>query len=323
MKAVVYTKYGAPDVLSVQDVKIPVPGANEVRIIVHATTVTAADSLMRTGKPLWGRIIIGLRKPKRPILGIELAGKIESIGKNVKRFKPGDDVYGFTGFGLGAHAEYVCMPESGSLVSKPVNMNYNEAAAIVDGATTTLFFLKDKAHIQSGQKVLIIGASGSIGTAAVQIAKYFGAEVTGVCSTTNLELVTSLGADHMIDYTREDFTNNGVSYDIIFDTVGKSSFAHCKNSLTKNGSYLPTVGLKNHLLSLWTAMRGGKRVRSGMSIEKIASLTLLKELIETGKVRPVIDKIYPLERIVEAHRYVDTGHKRGNVVISVVDNSMN
>lgn len=317
MKAIVYTQYGAPDVLQYKEMAQPVPKDNEVRIKIHATTVTTADCTMRKGEPLWGRIILGLIRPTRKVLGLELAGEIEATGKDVKRFKKGDQVYGFTGFKLGAHAEYACLPEMGSLEIKPANMTWEEAAATVDGATTALFFLRNKANIQGGQKVLINGASGSIGTFAVQLAKYFGASVTGVCSTGNVELVKSLGADQVVDYTKEDFTKNGEMYDIIFDTVGKTSFARCINSLTKNGCYLPTTGLQNIFLARWTSITGGKRVISGMSVNKVESLKFLKMLIEAGKLKPVIDRCYPLEQIAEAHRYVDKGHKKGNVVIVV------
>ena len=252
MKAIVYERYGPPEVLQPQEVEKPAPKDNEVLIKVYTTTATAAEGMMRSGKPYWGRIILGLVKPSKKyrILGLELAGEIEAVGKDVSRFKPGDQVYGFRGFGTGALAEYKCMAEKESLALKPANLTYEEAAAVVDGATTALFFLRDKANIQRGQKVLIIGASGSIGTYAVQLASYFGAEVTGVCSTTNLELVKSLGADRVIDYTQEDFTQSSETYDIIFDTVGKSSFSRCKGSLKKNGCYLPTVGLFNYVLML-------------------------------------------------------------------------
>lgn len=320
MKAIVYTEYGPPDVLQLKEVAKPVPNDNEVLIKVYATTVTTADGMMRRGESLVSRIILGLRKPRRKfkIPGLEIAGEIEDTGQDVKRFRKGEQVYGFTGFGPGAYAEYKCMPEEGSLVIKPTNMTYEEAAAVVDGALTALFFLKDKADIQSGEKVLINGASGSIGTFAVQIAKYFGAEVTGVCSTANLELVKSLGADKVIDYTKEDFTRNCEAYDIIFDTVGKSSFARCKGSLKKNGRYVVTVmGLVPLVQTIWTRVIGSKKVIFTMSVEKTEALVFIKELIEAGKLKPVIDRHYPLEQIAEAHKYVEKGHKKGNVVITV------
>ena len=295
MKAIVHTKYGPPDVLRLEDVERPTPGDGEVLIKVHATTATAAEGMMRRGEPFWGRVILGLRGPRRPTLGLEFAGEILSVGRNVEWFEKGDQVYGFTGFGLGAYAEYVCMPEKGSLGIKPANTTYEEAAAVVDGASTALFFLRDKANIQPGQKVLINGASGSIGTSAVQLARYFGAQVTGVCSATNLELIRSLGADAVIDYTQEDFIRNGRIYDVIFDTVGKSSFHRCKGSLEKNGCYLPTVGLMNYVLALWTSITGGKRVKSGMSISKAKALVFIKDLVEVGEIKPVIDRRYPLE----------------------------
>jgi NADPH:quinone reductase-like Zn-dependent oxidoreductase len=322
MKAIVYTEYGPPDVLKLKEVAKPVPKDNEVLIKVYATTVTTADGMMRRGESFVSRIILGLTKPRKKfeIPGLELAGEIEETGQYVKRFMKGDPVYGFTGFGPGAYAEYKCMNEEGSLVIKPANMTYEEAAAVVDGASTALFFLKDKANIQSGEKVIINGASGSIGTFAVQLAKYFGAEVTGVCSTANLELVKSLGADKVIDYTKEDFTRNGAKYDIIFDTVGKSSFSHCKDSLNKNGRYVVTVmGLAPLVQTLWTRVIGSKKVIFTMSIEKTESLIFIKELIEAGKLKPVIDKHFSLEQIADAHRYVEKGHKKGNVVINVVE----
>lgn len=320
MKAIVWTNYGPPEALQLQEVAKPVPQDNELLIRVHATTVTAADCLMRRGEPRWGRLILGLRKPRRRfrIPGLELAGEVAAVGKAVQRFQEGDQVFGFTGFRVGAYAEYTCLPEKGSLAIKPGNLSYAEAATAVDGATTALFFLRDKAHIQPGDKVLIIGASGSIGTYAVQLAHYFGAEVTGVCSSGNIELVKSLGADRVIDYTKEDFTKNQDAYDIIFDTVGKSSFAQCKKALKRHGRYLPTTGLKNNFLMLWTAVTGDKKVITGMSVEKNDALIFLKGLLEAEKIKPVIDRCYPLAQIAEAHRYVDTGHKKGNVVISVV-----
>ncbi len=326
MKAIVYTEYGPPDVLQLKEVKKPTPKDNEVLIRVHTTTVTAADGMMRRGDSLMSRVILGLRTPRKKyrIPGIELAGDIEAIGKGVKRFTPGDQVYGFRGFGTGACAEYKCMSETGSLAIKPANLTYEEAAATVDGATTALFFLRDKGHIQRGHKILIIGASGSIGTFAVQLARYFGADVTGICSTTNVALVKSLGADRVIDYTKEDFTKSGETYDVIFDTVGKSSFSRCKGSLKNNGRYLVTTGggfLHNYALTLWTSLVGGKRFIFAMSVDKTDALMFLKELIEAGKIKPVIDKRYSLEQIVEAHRYVEQGHKKGNVVITVEHNN--
>jgi NADPH:quinone reductase-like Zn-dependent oxidoreductase len=317
MKAAIYKSYGSPDVLQLTDLEKPIPKDNEILIRVYATTVTKAETMLRVGKPYWGRIILGFIKPRRQVLGMEFAGAIEAVGKDVRRFKRGDEVYGFTGFKLSANAEYLCMPENGSLGLKPSNLSYEEAAAAVDGASTALFFLKQKANIQGGQKVLINGASGSIGTYAVQLAKYFAAEVTAVCSSRNIDLVKSLGADYVIDYGKEDFTKNTASYDIIFDTIGKSSFAQCKNTLSKNGVYLPTTGLINQLLMLSTSLRTGKKVLTGFSIEKNEALVFLKELIEMGKLRVVIDRRYGLEDIAEAHRHVDSGRKKGNVVITI------
>ncbi len=321
MKAIVYEEYGPPDVLQFKEIEKPTPKDTEVLIKVYATTVTPSDILMRSGKSLLGRMITGLGNPTKKfgILGTELAGEIEAVGKDVRRFKQGDQVYGFRGFGTGAYAEYKCMPEKASLAIKPVNLTYEEAASVVDGATTALFFLRDKGEIQSGQKVLINGASGSIGTYAVQLARYFGAEVTGVCSGANLEMVKSLGADKVIDYTKEDFTQSGETYDIIFDTVGKSSFSRCKGSLKQNGRYLVTNGamLKNYVLTLWTSIVSDKKFIYALSVEKAEALAFLKELIEAGKLRPAIDRCYPWEQIAEAHRYVERGHKKGNVVITI------
>ena len=319
MKAIVYTKFGSPDVLKLKEVTKPTPRDHEVLIRIVATTVAVEDPGIRARPGL-----NGLLKPKKPILGFYLAGEVEAVGKDVKRFKKGDTVYGNTGLGLlGTYAEYICVPEDGALVLKPANITYEEAAALPNGALTALPFLRDKGNIQSGQRVLINGASGAVGTIAVQLAKYFGADVTGVCSTTNLEMVRSLGADKVIDYTKEDFTKNGQTYDIIFDTVGKSPFSSCKGSLTDNGIYMTTVPSPATMLQmLWTSRTGGKKVAiaaTGLrpSNEKIKELVFLNELIETGKIKAVIDRIYPLEQIAEAHTYVEAGHKKGNVVIAI------
>jgi NADPH:quinone reductase-like Zn-dependent oxidoreductase len=323
MKAIVYTEYGPPDVLQLKEVEKPTSKDNEVLIRIHATTVTATECTFRKGEPLFSRLFTGLRRPKITILGEELAGEIEAIGKDVKLFKKDDQVFGTAGPGFGANTEYICVPEDGVLAIKPTNMTYEESAASVDGFLTALPFLRDKGNIQSGQSVLIYGASGSVGAAAVQIARYFGAEVTGVCSSTNLELVKSLGADTVIDYTKEDFTKTGETYDIIFDTVGKTSFSRCKSSLTQNGIFLEAgIGLGIFPHVLWTLLFGGKKAKiaaTGLRSpqERTKDLMLLKELMEAGKIKPVIDKRYPLEQIAEAHRYVDAGHKKGNVVITV------
>jgi len=315
MKAIVCTKYGSPDVLELKDVEKPAIKDNEVLIKVYATTVSSMDWRFRQGKNIIARMMSGLIKPKNSIFGVELAGEIESVGKDVKLFKQGDQVYGATR--SGAHAEYICMPEE-NVAMKPTNMTYEEAAAVPFGAMTSLQFLRDKGGIKSGQKVLINGASGGVGTFAVQLAKYFGAEVTGVCSTTNLELVQSLGADRVIDYTKEDFTKEGQTYDIIFDAVGKRSFSKCKSSLNQKGVYLSTVATIPLLLQmLWTARIGSKKAIFALPPHPIEDLVFLKELIEAGKVKSIIDKCSPLSQTAEAHRYAEKGHAKGKVVITL------
>jgi NADPH:quinone reductase-like Zn-dependent oxidoreductase len=322
MKAVVCTKYGPPEVLQLQEVEKPTPKVNEVLIKVYATTVTLYDCWQRSGTapPGFGllyRLATGFRKPKQPIFGTELAGEIEAVGKDVKLFRKGDQIFGYTGMSLGAYVEYICLPEDGVLAIKPNNMTFEEAAAVQQGALTALYFLR-KANIQSGQKVLIFGASGGVGTFAVQLAKHFGAEVTGVASTAKLELVKYLGADKVIDYTKEDFTKNGETYDVIFDTVGKSVVRRSKRSLKRDGFYLfTTFGLPKLFKILWHKMRSKMKVFLGTLEETTEDLIFLRDLIEARKLKSVIDRSYLLEQAAEAHRYVETGQKKGQVVITI------
>jgi len=323
MKTVVYRKYGGPEVLQLEETKKPAPEDNEVLIRIYATTVTATEATFRKGEPYFSRLFTGLTKPKITTLGEELAGEVEAAGKDVKLFKKGDHVFGTAGPRFGANAEYISIPENGVLAIKPVNSTNEEAASSVDGFLTALPFLRDTGNIQAGQRVLIYGASGSVGAAAVQVAKYFGAEVTGVCSSSNLALVKSLGAGRVIDYTKEDFTKNGETYDLIFDAVGKISFSACKSSLKEKGIFLEAgigMGIFPHVV--WTSMFGGKKAKiaaTGLRSpqKRTKDLVLLKELMEAGKIKPVIDRQYPLEQIAEAHSYVDKGHKKGNVVITL------
>jgi len=324
MKAIVYTQYGPADVLHLKDVEKPAPKDNEVLIKVHATSVTAGDCNARgftfipPGLGFIARLTFGPRKPKQPILGVEVSGEIVDVGKDVRWFKKGDRVFGISQK-YGAYAEYICMAEDASLSRKPANLTYAEAASIPFGANTALYFLRDMANLHAGQKVLIIGASGCTGVYAVQLAKYYGAEITGVCSTRNLEIVRSLGADQVIDYTKEDFTQNGQTYDVILDMVpGKSSYARYQSSLKPNGLYLAGAGgLDAFAQMAWTRLTGDKKVIAGMAPDRTEDLVFLKELVESGKLKPVIDRCYPLEQTADAHRYADTGHKRGSVVITV------
>ena len=320
MKAIVYTKYGPPEVLQLKEVEKPTPKDNEVLIKVYATTVNRTDCGFRKPEyPLIIRLVNGLFKPKRTILGSELAGEVEAVGKDVKQFKKGDQVFGLTGDNFGAHAEYICLPEAASIVTKPANMNYEEAAAVCDGAMLAFNYIR-KMDLQKGQKILINGASGSIGSAGVQLARYYGACVTAVCNTKNLELIKSLGADEVIDYTKDDFTKNGQTYDFVFDAVGKSSFFRCKNLMKRGGVYFSTdLGFlaQNPFLALWTTKIGSKKVMFPIPKDSKEDVGFFKELIEAGKYKAVIDRQYPLKQIVEAYRYVEKGEKTGNVVITM------
>jgi len=330
MKAIVYTEYGPPEVLRLQEVEKPAPKDNEVLIRVRATSVNFGDTMARNFKAItprkfsmpflfWllTRVSLGPRKPKIAILGNEFAGEIEGVGRKAKRFNKGDQVFGYRGQSFGAYAEYLCMPENGVLAIKPANMTYEEIAVVPYGAIMALSLLR-KVNVQPGQKVLVNGASGGIGSAAVQIAKHLGAEVTGVCGTPRLEFVKSLGADKVIDYMKEDFTQNGETYDLIFDILGKSSFSQCQSSLKPSGTLLfASFKMKQLLQMLRTSRAGTKKVVCALAPGSVEDLVSVKELIEAGKIIAVIDRRYPLEDAAEAHRYFEMGHKRGNVVITV------
>lgn len=325
MKAVTYRSYGSPDVLAVEEVAKPTPGDNEVLIRVHAAAVSAADSAFRRGDPVFARVFTGLRSPKLAVLGTEFAGRIEAVGKAVTRFRVGDEVFAASGAAFGAHAEYLCLPEDGALAIKPTNLDFAEAAAACEGALTALPFLRDEANLAPGQRILINGGSGSVGTAAIQLAKSFGAHVTAVGSTRNLELMKSLGADVVIDYTTEAFSEHTETYDVIFDSVGKSSFAQCKHMLAPGGVYMGTVpSLQLMLRAWWSSIIGTRQVRVAFTglrppAEKAKDLVFLRELIEAGEFKPFIDGRYSLEQAALAHRHVDTGHKRGNVVMDLFE----
>jgi NADPH:quinone reductase-like Zn-dependent oxidoreductase len=317
MRAVVHHRYGPPDVLRLEEVERPVPDNDEVLVRIHATTVNRTDSALRAAKPFFSRFITGLRRPRRNVLGTEFAGEVEAVGAAVTEFEVGDHVFGIKAWKFGAHAEFICMRESASLAHKPANMTFAEAAAVCDGAILALGCLRP-ADLQNGQKILIYGASGSIGSAGVQLAKYFGAHVTAVCNTKNFDLMRSLGADEVIDYLQEDFTKNGETYDVVFDAVGKQSFGRCRGSLKPGGFYLATDRLENLVLAVWTTRIGDKKVVFPIPPRYTKKdVVFLKELIEAGRYRAVIDRSYPMEQVVQATRYVETEQKTGNVVLTV------
>ena len=320
MKAIVYEKYGPPEVLRIKEIEKPIPEENEVLIKVHASTVTKYDCWQRssTAPPGFGllmRLATGVRSPKQPILGTELSGVIEEVGKDVTLFTKGDQVVVYTGMSLGAYVEYICLSEESVLTRKPANLTFKEATT-VQGALTALYFLR-KVNLQSGQKILVFGASGGVGNYAVQLAKYFEAEVTGICSTMKMEFVKSLGADRVVDYTKETFQKSSEAYDVIFDTFGKSPFSWCVNSLKEDGIYLfATYGLPRILRVLWLNRRSSKKGISGLLEEKTEDLEFLLELMDTGKIKAVVDKTYLMEDVVEAHRYVEAGKKKGSVILT-------
>lgn len=322
MKAIVYEKYGPPDVLEIREVAKPIPMDNEVLIRVRATTVTIGDSRVRSLRMPEGfgpiaRLVLGVSKPRQTILGSELAGTVEVVGKDVAKFNVGDEVFAFTGARLGCYVEYKCMSQEGAVALKPANLTFDEAAAISSGGTTALYFFR-RAKLQRGEKIVVNGASGAVGTAAVQIAKHYGAEVTGICSTANIELVRSLGAHHMIDYTKEDFTKNGQTYDIIVDTAGTAPFSRSNASLKEGGRLLLVLSsMSDTLQAPWISLTSGKKVIATPSAWRTEDVAFLAKLAESGEFKPIIDRRYPFGQIAEAHRYVDTGRKKGNVVITM------
>ena len=323
MKAIVFEKYGPPEVLQMKEIDKPTPKENELLVKVHASSVTAADWRMRKPDPFLARMMNGFFSPKKfNILGIELSGVIEEVGDSVTLFNPGDEIFGTTGFTFGAYTEYVCVPEDGSITHKPSNLTFGESAVIPVGTDTALFFLRTQGNIQSGQKVLIYGASSSVGSYAVQLAKYYGAEVTAVCSTSNLDWVKDLGADHMVDYKKEDFTESGETYDAIFDAVGKLSLFGSMKALKEDGVFLDSVHMmRRQAQAKFATLRSNKRILGGTATGLVEDLVFMKELVEAGKIKPVIDRTYPLEKVAEAHRYVETGRKKGNVIITVIDSN--
>jgi NADPH:quinone reductase-like Zn-dependent oxidoreductase len=331
LKAINYEEYGSPEVLKIKETDMPVPKDNEILIRVHATSVNYGDLVARKFKyvtwrefnmptPLLylSRLMFGWNKPKKKILGSEFAGEVEATGKSVKQFTKGDPVFGYVGQNMGTNAEYMCMPENGTVAIKPENISYEEACVIPYGALMAMNHLR-KVNVKKGQKVLINGASGSIGSAAIQLVKYYGAEVTGVCGTPRLEFVKSLGADKVIDYTKEDFTQNGKTYDVIYDILGKNKFDKCKNSLTDNGIYLlASFKMKQILQMLWTKLSGSKKkVICALATDTVEDLNKIKELVRIGEIKTIIDKIFPMDKAVEAHRYIEEGQKKGNVVITL------
>ena len=325
LKAILHTQYGTPDLLQFKEIDKPTPRDNEVLIAIHATTVSTGDCNVRnftfvtkSMRPI-AKLMFGIGQPwKERVLGTELAGEVESVGKDVKKLKTGDRVVASTGMAGGGHAQYACLLEKGALAIKPDSLSWEEAVAIPFGANTALYFLRDLGKIQTGQELLIIGASGSIGSAGVQLAKHFGATVTAVCSGANVEMVKSLGADEVIDYTKEDFTKNGKTYDLIFDIVGATTFDRCQNSLKPRGVFLQNImGLTDLVRILWISMTNSKNLKGGVAMENLERMNFIVQLAADGKLKAVIDRSYPLEQIAEAFKYVEQGHKKGNVVITV------